>query len=66
MDELTSIINKIIEDLSDDRVIQLVTELGSDEYINKPDYIIFTSIYILLCTGAGLFLADSIKNLKTN
>lgn len=36
--------NKIIEDLSDDRVIQLVTELGSDEYINKPDYIIFKTI----------------------
>ena len=34
--------------------------------LQKPDYIIFTSIYILLCTGAGLFLADSIKNLKTN
>lgn len=28
--------------------------------------IIFDSIYILLCTGAGLFLAISIKNLKTN
>lgn len=28
--------------------------------------IIFDSIYILLCTGAGLFLAYSIKNLKTN
>ena len=27
---------------------------------------IFDSIYILLCTGAGLFLAISIKNLKTN
>ena len=24
------------------------------------------AIYILLCTGAGLFLAISIKNLKTN
>lgn len=34
--------------------------------LQKPDYIIFASIYILLCTGAGLFLADSIKNLKTN
>ena len=34
--------------------------------LQKPDCIIFTSIYILLCTGAGLFLADSIKNLKTN
>ena len=28
--------------------------------------IIFDSIYILLCTGAGLFLAISIKNLKIN
>ena len=34
--------------------------------LQKPDYIIFDSIYILLCTGAGLFLAISIKNLKTN
>ena len=34
--------------------------------LQKPDYIIFASMYIVLCTGAGLFLADSIKNLKTN
>lgn len=34
--------------------------------LQKPDYIIFTSIYILVWTGAGLFLASSIKNLKTN
>ncbi|MBU5335215.1 zf-HC2 domain-containing protein [Intestinibacter bartlettii] len=34
--------------------------------LQSADAIIFDSIYILLCTGAGLFLASSIKNLKTN
>lgn len=36
--------NQIIENLSDERVIQLVTELGSDEYIEKSDCIIFKTI----------------------
>lgn len=36
--------NQVIEELSDDRVIQLVTELGSDEYIDKSDYIVFKTI----------------------
>ena len=34
--------------------------------LQKPDYIIFNSIFILLWTAVGLFLASSIKNLKTN
>ena len=33
--------------------------------LQKPDYIIFTSIYILLCTGAGLFLADKFEVVLT-
>lgn len=36
--------NQIIENLSNERIIQLVTNLGSDEYIEKPDYIIFKTI----------------------
>ena len=34
--------------------------------LQKSDYIIFNSIFILLWTAVGLFLASSIKNLKTN
>ena len=34
--------------------------------LRKSDYIIFNSIFILLWTAVGLFLASSIKNLKTN
>ena len=34
--------------------------------LQKSDNIIFNSIFILLWTAVGLFLASSIKNLKTN
>lgn len=36
--------NEIIENLSDERVIELLGDLGCDEYINKDDCIIFKTI----------------------
>lgn len=34
----------IIDELSPERIIELVTELGSDEYYDKGDYIVFKTI----------------------
>lgn len=36
--------NQVIENLTDERVIELVSELGCDEYIEKSDCIIFKTI----------------------
>lgn len=35
---------KIVENLSEEKIIQLVSELGCDDYINKTDCIIFKTI----------------------
>ena len=37
-------IKQVIDNLSPQRVIELVMNLGSDEYIEKDDYIIFKTI----------------------
>ena len=37
-------LKELNDSLTPEKIIQLVTELGSDEYIDKGDYIIFKTI----------------------
>ena len=39
-------LKELNDSLTPEKIIQLVTELGSDEYIDKGDYIIFKTILI--------------------
>lgn len=42
MSELT--LKELVDSLTTERVIELVTEFGSDEYVDKGSYIVFKTI----------------------